>query len=137
MSMNIIDKARLYREIFRVLKPGARFVMFDPIRGRRGDVVFPAPWATRAEASSLVSESQMTAFVREGGFEITHTFNGTANGLAWYEQLAAAEVAQTPEARARAATRADPRFAVMMTNHRLNLESGAVEILGLVARKPD
>ena len=35
VAMNIADKAGLYAEVWRVLKPGARFGIYDLLKGRR------------------------------------------------------------------------------------------------------
>lgn len=55
IQMNIEDKRRFYGEIFRVLKPGGRFVFQDIMSGPGGDVHLPVPWATQRESSFLIS----------------------------------------------------------------------------------
>src|SRR5215813_7195781 len=44
VAMNISDRARLYREIRRVLKRGGKFVTYDVVL-RSGDPHYPVPWA--------------------------------------------------------------------------------------------
>src|SRR5437867_3044079 len=44
VAMNIFDRARLYREIRRVLKSGGRFATFDVVLGV-GEPRYPLPWA--------------------------------------------------------------------------------------------
>ena len=39
VAMNIANKAGLYAEAFRVLRPGGRFVDYDVLQGEGGDVV--------------------------------------------------------------------------------------------------
>ena len=46
IQMNIEDKRRFYDEIFRVLKPGGRFVFQDIMSGPGGEIHLPVPWAT-------------------------------------------------------------------------------------------
>ena len=43
--MNIADKAGVFREVARVLKPGARFTIYDIMRTSDGTPAFPVPWA--------------------------------------------------------------------------------------------
>jgi SAM-dependent methyltransferase len=135
MSMNIADKAQMYAEIFRVLKPGGRFVFYDPIRGPADEVRFPVPWAADPNLSFLVREDAMLAHVRAAGFTVVETMDDTPTAQAWFEKLDAAQAAMTPEAKARNAARQDPRFAEMSANHRRNLAAGAVRILRVVAEK--
>jgi ubiquinone/menaquinone biosynthesis C-methylase UbiE len=49
--MNIADKARLFGEVRRVLKPGGVFGIYDQMREADGDLTFPVPWATVSETS--------------------------------------------------------------------------------------
>ena len=48
VSMNIADKRALYREIHRVLKPGARLGLLEVVQGRGGEPDYPTPWARTA-----------------------------------------------------------------------------------------
>jgi sarcosine/dimethylglycine N-methyltransferase len=53
VAMNISDRARLYREIRRVLKSGGKFATFDVVLNG-GEPHYPIPWARRRQqASSL------------------------------------------------------------------------------------
>jgi SAM-dependent methyltransferase len=136
MSMNVEDKPRMYAEIFRVLKPGAHFCFHDPIRGARGEVVFPVPWAEQASASHLRTLQQMLAHLDDAGFAVLDVADETEDGLAWFAKIAAATAVASAEVKARSAAQADPRFAVMSKNHAANLASGAVAILAVCAQKP-
>ena len=48
VSMNIADKAAFYREIRRVLKPGAWLLLSEIARGSGAEMDFPTPWASSA-----------------------------------------------------------------------------------------
>lgn len=51
VGMNIADKPALMAELYRVLKPGATLGIYDVMRIGDGDLTFPVPWASTAEAS--------------------------------------------------------------------------------------
>ena len=45
VAMNIPDKATLYREMDRVLKPSGVVGIYDILAGPGGPILFPVPWA--------------------------------------------------------------------------------------------
>jgi SAM-dependent methyltransferase len=58
--MNIRDRDGLYREIRRVLKPGARFAFYDPYVPVGGEApTYPMPWAESAGLSTLLTEDEL------------------------------------------------------------------------------
>jgi ubiquinone/menaquinone biosynthesis C-methylase UbiE len=70
VAMNIADKDRLYREIYRVLKPGAWFVLSELARGPGPVPVYPTPWAESAEASFLATPAETRRRLEAHGFTI-------------------------------------------------------------------
>lgn len=71
VSMNIADKAALYREILRVLKPGAWLMLSEVAKGSADAAVdYPTPWAERAGASFLATLDDTVRGLIAAGFEI-------------------------------------------------------------------
>jgi ubiquinone/menaquinone biosynthesis C-methylase UbiE len=70
VGMNIADKPRLFREVRRVLRPGACFGIYDVLQGAGGAPYFPVPWATGPATSFLVTADGLQALLRDAGFEI-------------------------------------------------------------------
>ena len=54
VGMNIADKATLYLEVGRVLRPGGRFAFQEVAAGATGDPFFPLPWADEPSDCFLV-----------------------------------------------------------------------------------
>jgi SAM-dependent methyltransferase len=67
-SMNILDKAGLYREIARVVRRGGRFAFFDVFAGPNQPIHFPVPWAADPSFSFLVSPDETRALIAQAGF---------------------------------------------------------------------
>jgi ubiquinone/menaquinone biosynthesis C-methylase UbiE len=67
-SMNIPDKARLYQEFARVLRPGGRLALYDVLAGPRQPIHFPVPWAADPSFSFLMSPEATRTLAREAGF---------------------------------------------------------------------
>ena len=69
VSMNIADKARLYGEALRVLRPGGRFALYDIVGGSNEPIHFPVPWASHPQWSHLLPPGELRAIVHAAGFE--------------------------------------------------------------------
>lgn len=72
VSMNIDDKAAFYREIRRVLRPGANLILSELAAGDGRPLEYPTPWAADAGASFLVTLEQTIAGLATAGFEVVH-----------------------------------------------------------------
>ena len=72
VGMNIPDKAALYREVRRVLKPGGLFAIFDIMRAADGPLRFPVPWALTEDTSFVAEVHAYRDALEAAGFRITH-----------------------------------------------------------------
>jgi SAM-dependent methyltransferase len=97
VGMNIANKAALAKEVGRVLKPGGIFGIYDIMQTSSEPIVFPVPWASIAEASSLASSDDYKDVVIAAGFELVNERNQREFALEFFERLkAAAMVAEGP-----------------------------------------
>jgi ubiquinone/menaquinone biosynthesis C-methylase UbiE len=85
VAMNIADKAALYREVARVLKPRGKFGIYDLLQGDGGGVLFPVPWAQDASTSFLASPVEIQALLSETGFDITGWNDTSEIGKEWFK----------------------------------------------------
>jgi ubiquinone/menaquinone biosynthesis C-methylase UbiE len=58
VGMNIDDKAQLFTEVYRVLRPGAYFGVYDVMQMSAGALTYPVPWATESSTSKLATPDQ-------------------------------------------------------------------------------
>ena len=87
VAMNIADRARLYAEIFRVLKRGGQLAIYDVVAGANGPVHFPVPWSSTAETSFLLTPDAMRAVLFNQGFQILSWVDRTEAGITWFAEL--------------------------------------------------
>ena len=83
VAMNIADKRALYREIHRVLKPGAWLALSEVVRGPGGEQAYPAPWARDPSTSFLVTGEETRANLAVSGFAIENERDTTEAALAY------------------------------------------------------
>lgn len=95
-GMNIPDKPALFAEVFRVLVPGGRFVVFDVMRTGEGEIAFPLPWASVPEQSFVEPPEAYRAAAREAGFRIVRDEDRIAFGVAYFKKVVAAIEAEGP-----------------------------------------
>jgi ubiquinone/menaquinone biosynthesis C-methylase UbiE len=82
VSMNIADKAALYREIHRVLKPGGWLMLSEIAKGAGGDPDYPTPWAAGAQTSFLASAEATRSGLVAAGFDVVQVRSTRAQALA-------------------------------------------------------
>ena len=135
-AMNIADRALLYREIRRVLKPAGRFALQDMTAGPGGEPHYPVPWARERSISFLVSPETTRATLEQSGFRV----------LAWEDKTEIA-VQESRADRAKAAAQPTPPpvlgihlilgadFGTMMRNSVRNLEERRVGLINAVLER--
>ena len=86
VGMNIADKAGVFREVRRVLKPGGLFMVFDFVRIADGPIRYPVPWALSEETSFVVAAKEYRNALVAAGFEIVHERGRRAFAIEFTEQ---------------------------------------------------
>lgn len=132
VGMNIDDKAKLFREVARVLRPGARFGIFDVMRKDGAAFEFPVPWAVTPATSFVATLDEYLQGLNSAGFRVVRQRDRRQFALEWTEKM-----------RAQAASSASPvhgvqvlmseRMPVMIRNVTAAIATGALVPVELVA----
>ena len=76
VGMNIPDKAAVFKEAARVIRPGGQFAIFEIMSGPApGDIAFPQPWASAASESHLASPATYARHAESAGFDLQRQHN--------------------------------------------------------------
>lgn len=86
VAMNIPERAALYTEIARVLKPGATFCLFDVMKKNDDALSYPVPWAESEATSHLITPNEMCVFLEDAGFEVREIADRTDFALEFFRQ---------------------------------------------------
>jgi len=70
MNMNVEDKRSWLNELFRVLKPGSRLVLYEVCGHKNTPLHYPVPWAQHESMSFLVPPDAFRELIQSAGFEI-------------------------------------------------------------------
>ena len=89
VGMNIPDKASLAMEVWRVLRPGGVFGIYDIMEVGGDQLKYPVPWATVAKASSLASPANYKHSLMAAGFQIVSERDRREFALDFFERLKA------------------------------------------------
>ena len=87
VGMNIEDKASLFTEIKRVLKPNSIFAIYDIMRQNDEDLVYPVPWASGPITSYLSTPEEYIESLERAGFKLKKQCNRSAFALKFFKSL--------------------------------------------------
>jgi SAM-dependent methyltransferase len=139
VAMNIADRARLYGEVHRVLRPGGHFAIFDVVAGAGGPMHFPVPWSRGPETSFLVTPSDMRRTLEGAGFHVVDWKDSTEAGAAWFAEQrkarAAAQAAGAPPQTLGLHIAMGPDFPAMSANLGRNLAERRVGLIQAVLER--
>ena len=127
VAMNIADRARLYREIRRVLKQGGRFATYDVVLSG-GEPHYPVPWARTPATSFLLTAEATRAAIEGAGFRTLVCQDDSETAKAWFTQVRASGAPPSPNL----GLVMGPDFAQLSGNLARNLGEGRLGILTAV-----
>jgi len=87
VGVNIEDKKKLYSEIYRVLKPGGKFMFHEILKGNGDDLEFPVFWADSPRINHLVTENELKKILSEINFEKSDWVDVTEKATDWFGRM--------------------------------------------------
>ena len=127
VAMNISNRARLYREIRRVLKLGGRFAIYDVVLNS-GDPHYPVPWARTPATSFLLTAAATREAIEPAGFRTLAWQDDSEAANAWFAQPRASGPPPSPNL----GVVMGPDFVQLSANLGRNLMEGRLGILTAV-----
>lgn len=89
VGMNIEDKARLFAEVRRVVRPGGWFAVYDVMRVGADEIDYPVPWASDAGTSFVAERDTYRRLLEQAGFRIGHERDRRVFGVESFARLRA------------------------------------------------
>ena len=136
VGMNIEDKAKLFSEIFRVLKEGANFGVYDIMRQNGGELAFPVPWASDNRTNKLATPDQYKQAMREAGFEVSTETDRSKFALEFFKQMRAKTEANGGPPPLGLHTLMKESTPVKLKNMVDNIAAGYIAPVEIIAQKP-
>lgn len=91
VAMNIPDRASLYAEIARVVKPGGILGIYDVMKANGTALSFPVPWAETAETSYVISPEATFDLLEDAGFTVFEIEDRTEFAIEFFRQSLAVQ----------------------------------------------
>ncbi len=137
VGMNIPDKAALFAEVARVLRPGGTFAVYDVMQVGGGALAFPVPWAATPDISALAAPDVYKAALRASKLDLVGERNRRDFAIEFFKTLQArmGGTGGPPPLGLHLVMGADSRLKI--GNMMANVERGVIAPVELITRRPD
>jgi len=133
VAMNITDRASLYAETARVIRPGGSLCVYDVMKMNEEGLDYPVPWAQTVETSHLTTPQQTRDLLSDAGFEVREVDDRRDFSLKFFEQINADPTAGPPPLGTHLLLGSGARQ--MFENIQANIQSGRVAPVQMLATR--
>lgn len=135
VGMNIADKAGFYAGVYRVLKSGGKFAVYDILKKGDEPLIFPLPWARDASCSFVVSPQSQQDSLEGAGFTVIASDDKTEASL--QSMLEFGKMLQTPNAipPLNLAALLGTSMGPVTANVARNLQEGRIQVRQVIVQK--
>lgn len=136
VGMNIPDKARLFAEAARVLRPGGTFAVYEVMRTGPGELTYPVPWSDLRDGDFSAPPETYRDAARAAGFTHAAERERRETALNFFNARRADLAARDgpPPLGMHLVMRGDPRQ--KMLNMLANVEAGHIAPVEMIFRLP-
>lgn len=89
VGMNIENKAALFAQVRRVLRPGAPFGIYDIMRESDREFVYPVPWSAAPETNFIAGADTYRTLLAAAGFTVLHERNRRDFAIDFFRRMQA------------------------------------------------
>ncbi len=134
-SMNIENKVQLFTEVYRVLRPGTSFGIYDVMRIGDGKLTYPVPWATVPSTSNLATPNQYKQALSDAGFAVSTENNRHDFTLGFFKEFRAKSEASGGSPPIGLHILMEESTAVKVKNMIENITAGYIAPVEIIAQK--
>ena len=135
VGMNIDDKTKLFAEIYRVLRPGASFGVYDVMQINSGELTYPVPWATENSTSILETPDQYKQALIQARFKTSKENVRSGFALEFFKQMRANAESTGGPPPLGLHTLMQDSTAVKVKNMIDNIQAGLIAPVEIIAQK--
>ena len=133
VGMNIGDKATLFAQVKRVLRPEGFFGIYDVVRIGAGDIIYPVPWASTEATSFVADDGTYRRLLTEAGFKVVNERERRSFALEFFAKMKA-RIAETGLPPLGTHIVMGPDFQQKLANLVAAIERGVVAPVEMIAR---
>jgi MPBQ/MSBQ methyltransferase len=133
VAMNIPERAALYGEIARVMKPGATLCVYDVMKKSDESFSFPVPWAKSADTSHLTTPGEMRKLLNDAGFDVREVDDRTDFALNFFKQSLASAADGPPPLGIHLIIGSNAPE--KLKNMQCNIENGCISVVQMIVER--